>query len=140
MNPTPLTLAEQRDLLRDCLRLWEVEGQVVVDDNGVSVMTAEGAFTLMATDPDLRPVRWFLKTPDRHGLQEYVERIHQHVDEPHTRIVRNGQTALVWAKQTILASGGAGMVYRETTNPPMRLMLAMSTAMRASTSTHGSLA
>ena len=58
-------MAEQRDLLRDCLRLWEVEGQVVVDDNGVSVMTAEGAFTLMATDPDLRPVRWFLKTPDR---------------------------------------------------------------------------
>jgi L-aspartate oxidase len=26
---------------------------------------------------------------------------------------------LVWAKQTILASGGAGMVYRETTNPPV---------------------
>src|SRR5207237_9602472 len=27
---------------------------------------------------------------------------------------------LVWAKQTILASGGSGMVYRETTNPPVR--------------------
>src|ERR1051325_995191 len=26
---------------------------------------------------------------------------------------------LIWAKQTILASGGAGMVYRETTNPPV---------------------
>src|SRR5438270_6359099 len=26
---------------------------------------------------------------------------------------------LVWAKQTVLASGGAGMVYRETTNPPV---------------------
>src|SRR3954469_21545847 len=25
---------------------------------------------------------------------------------------------LVWARQTVLASGGAGMVYRETTNPP----------------------
>jgi L-aspartate oxidase len=26
---------------------------------------------------------------------------------------------LIWAKQTILASGGAGVVYRETTNPPV---------------------
>jgi L-aspartate oxidase len=26
---------------------------------------------------------------------------------------------LIWSKQTILASGGAGMVYRETTNPPV---------------------
>src|SRR5262245_39735276 len=26
---------------------------------------------------------------------------------------------LIWAKQTILASGGTGMVYRETTNPPV---------------------
>ena len=31
---------------------------------------------------------------------------------------RRGQKFLVWAKQTILASGGCGMVYRETTNPP----------------------
>src|SRR4051794_10765308 len=29
------------------------------------------------------------------------------------------QQLLVWAKQTVLASGGAGMVYRETTNPPV---------------------
>jgi hypothetical protein len=60
-----LTLAEQRDLLRDCLRLWEVEGQVVVGDNGVAVVTAKGSFSLIAADPDLRPVRWFLQTPDR---------------------------------------------------------------------------
>lgn len=60
-----MTLAEQRDLLRDCLRLWGVEGQVVVEDEGVSVVTADGAFGLSSADPDMRPVRWFLKTPDR---------------------------------------------------------------------------
>jgi hypothetical protein len=60
-----LTLAEQRDLLRDCLRLWETEGRVEVGEDGVSVVTAEGAYVLTAADSDLRPVRWFLKTPDR---------------------------------------------------------------------------
>src|SRR5262249_48119437 len=30
----------------------------------------------------------------------------------------HGKT-LVWAKQTILCSGGAGQIYRETTNPPV---------------------
>ena len=57
-----MTLAEQRDLLRDCLRLWDVEGKVVVGDDGVSVMAADGTYTLIAGD---NVVRWFLKTPDR---------------------------------------------------------------------------
>jgi L-aspartate oxidase len=46
-------------------------------------------------------------------------------------IWRGGGPLLVWAKAVVLASGGAGMVYRETTNPPVATGDGMAAAWRA---------
>jgi L-aspartate oxidase len=46
-------------------------------------------------------------------------------------VQRRDTVLLVWAKQVVLASGGAGMVYRETTNPPVATGDGMAAAWRA---------
>jgi hypothetical protein len=60
-----VTDAELRNLLIDCLRLWEVDGKVTVRDTDVAIETPSGVFTVARADPDLRPVRWFYLTPER---------------------------------------------------------------------------
>jgi hypothetical protein len=60
-----VTDAELRALLLDCLRLWEVKAQLVPVAEGWEIATAEGAFSIARAGRDLRPVRWFLQTPER---------------------------------------------------------------------------
>jgi len=60
-----VTDAELRGLLGDCLKLWEVEGRLVPASEGWGIETADGVFSIARADPDLRPVRWFLQTPER---------------------------------------------------------------------------
>lgn len=52
-------------LLRDCLLLWGVEGQLAKAADGWDIETADGAFSIARADPASRPVRWFLQTPER---------------------------------------------------------------------------
>ena len=60
-----MTDAELRLLLRDCLTLWDVPGQVTVTDQGMAVDTPDGRFVLQRATADMRPVRWLLQTPAR---------------------------------------------------------------------------
>jgi hypothetical protein len=60
-----VTDAELRGLLLDCLKLWAVDGQLVSAEEGWVIETAEGACSIARADPELRPVRWFLQTPER---------------------------------------------------------------------------
>jgi len=60
-----VTDAELRGLLLDCLTLWEVEGRPEPGAEGWEIATADGVFSIARADPDQRPVRWFLQTPER---------------------------------------------------------------------------
>ena len=63
----PLSQAALRDLLADALALWDLPGRVTAAEGGVAVTVAgaRARATVMPADPALRPVRWFVTTPER---------------------------------------------------------------------------
>jgi hypothetical protein len=63
-----MTEAELRGLLLDCLTLWGVEVRLTAGPEGWEIETEDGAFSIARADPALRPVRWFLQTPERRAV------------------------------------------------------------------------
>ena len=60
-----MTDAELRALLLDCLTLWDVDGRVEAGDDGLAVIVQGVRYLVSRAGPDLRPMRWFLQTPER---------------------------------------------------------------------------
>ena len=60
-----MTDGELRGLLLDCLALWGVDGRVEAAEEGLAVVVRDARFLVNRAGPDLRPVRWFLQTPER---------------------------------------------------------------------------
>jgi len=60
-----VTDAELRSLLSDCLKLWGVEGRLAPGAEGWEIDTVDGVFSIARAEAELRPVRWFLQTPER---------------------------------------------------------------------------
>ncbi len=60
-----MTDAELRALLLDCLALWKIDGRVEAADDGLAVIVRGERFLVRRAGADLRPVRWFLQTPER---------------------------------------------------------------------------
>ena len=54
-----------RALLRDCAVLWDVEARVEFDGDGVALIVSGERYVVREAPPELRPVRWFLQTPER---------------------------------------------------------------------------
>lgn len=60
-----MTVAELRNLLGDCLALWSVSARLEPVQDGVAVHAPDGRYLVQRAPAELRPVRWFLQTPER---------------------------------------------------------------------------
>lgn len=60
-----MTVAELRNLLTDCSRVWGVDARITEQDAVLRLIGDEGTFEVWSAPEELRPVRWFLQTPER---------------------------------------------------------------------------
>jgi len=49
--------------------LWEIDARLEAGAEGWEIATADGMFSIARADPELRPVRWFLQTPERRAAR-----------------------------------------------------------------------
>ena len=65
------------------------------------------------------------RTRQQPNVRDLGKHLHARPADPRGRLPRrdrrqpHGRKMLVWARQTILATGGCGQIYRESTNPPV---------------------
>jgi hypothetical protein len=57
-----MTPADQRALLRDALRLWDIPATVTVEADHIAIARPDGTWRIT---PGPAPTRWFLQTPER---------------------------------------------------------------------------
>ncbi len=62
---TDATDAELRSLLFDCMKLWNVNANVVGGDDGIEIIASTGTYRVQRAPANMRPVRWFLHRPGR---------------------------------------------------------------------------
>ena len=67
-NPLPQedgAIHEVRALLTDCVTLWGVDASAAACTDGVDITARDGTYLLQRAPPDMRPIRWLLRTPER---------------------------------------------------------------------------
>ena len=60
-----MTGSELRSLLADCLVLWSVDARLEPREDCLVIHAPDGCYVISVAPEDLRPVRWFLQTPER---------------------------------------------------------------------------
>lgn len=60
-----MTTAELQNLLADCVDVWGVDVWITEHDAVLRLTAADAVFEVWPAPAELRPVRWFLQTPER---------------------------------------------------------------------------
>ena len=57
-----MTPGDLRALLRDALRLWDIQARVTVEPDHIAITNGPATYRI---SPGPAPTRWFLQTPER---------------------------------------------------------------------------